>query len=109
MENLEEQWLSVKTMLKERFGKIPDMEGILFLIGINELGSRPYGNFTKEQKQDLMHIAVCKLMSMKGYYEYAGRDDEGWPHYQSVKPVDLIGVKEQELILKECIIKYFEI
>jgi len=48
-------------------------------------------------------------MSMKGYYEYAGRDEEGWPHYQSIKPVDLIGAKEQELILKECIIKYFEI
>ncbi|RYZ46346.1 MAG: hypothetical protein EOP49_23445, partial [Sphingobacteriales bacterium] len=69
MENFEERWFGVEQLLQERFEKKPDMEGILFLIGINELGMMPRRNkFTKEQKQDLMHIAVCSLLSRKGYF-----------------------------------------
>ena len=108
MEHFEEQWLGLEMMLKERFGKVPDMEAMLFLIGINELGSRPHGNFTKEQKQDLMHIAVCTLLETLGYYEYIGRDEEGWPHFERVTTVSIEGARDQERILKECIIRYFE-
>ncbi len=84
------------------------MEGILFLIGINELGAIPEKNFSKEQKQDLMHIAVCTLLSRRGYYVFAGRDDEGWPHFEARQSVDAPGLKPQEQLLKECIIEYFE-
>ena len=94
-------------MLEERFGKVPDMEGILFLIGINELGAIPSRKFSKEQKQDLMHIAVCTLLSQLGYYEFVMRDEQGWPHFQEVKAVPVSGMKEQEQMLKECIIRYF--
>ena len=44
------------------------MEAILFLIGIQEVGDFRT-KFTKEQKQDLMHVAVCSLLSPSGYYE----------------------------------------
>lgn len=109
MENFEERWLTVESMLVERFGKKPDMEGVLFLIGMNEFGLPPRkGKFTKEEKQDLMHIAVCSLLSQEGYYELQGRDDEGWPHYVAVKPVEFAGLKEQEQLLKECVVRYFE-
>ena len=46
----------------ERFGKKPDLEAILFLIGMQEYGQLK-DKFTKEQKQDLMHVAVCLLLS----------------------------------------------
>ena len=95
-------------LLKERFGKIPDMEGILFLIGVNELGRMPRKKFSKEQKQDLMHIAVCTLLSQRGYYEYIGKDDEGWPHFKELTTVPITGMNEQERMLKECVIRYFE-
>lgn len=108
MENFEQRWSGTEILLKERFGKVPDMEGILFLIGINELGQLPRKKFSKEQKQDLMHIAVCKLLSQLGYYEYIGRDEDGWPHYRDVEQVVVKGIKEQERMLKECVIKYFE-
>ena len=108
MESFEDRWKNVETTLEERFGKIPDMEGILFLIGVNELGRMPERRkFTKEQKQDLMHIAVCKLLSLEGYYEYVGIDEEGWPHYQELEAVPVAGLEGQEMLLKECIIKYF--
>ncbi len=109
MENFEERWQKVEALLEERFGKKPDMEGVLFLIGVNELGMMPQRRkYTKEQKQDLMHIAVCSLLSQEGFYEFVGRDDEGWPHYTELKPVAASGLKDQEELLKQCVIKYFE-
>lgn len=105
-----ENWKNVEELMVQRFGKLPDMEGILFLIGINELGMLPKRKkFTKEQKQDLMHIAVCKLLSLDGYYSFDGLDEEGWPHYTEVKPVAANGLQSQEQLLKECIIRYFEV
>ncbi len=109
MEQFEERWKNVELLLQERFGKLPDMEGILFLVGINELGMMPRRRkFTKEQKQDLMHIAVCSLLARRGYFEFVDRDEEGWPHYQEVKAVEATGLQGQENLLKECIIEYFE-
>ncbi len=104
---MEQRWKETEQMLEERFGKVPDMEGILFLIGVNELGSLPSRKFSKEQKQDLMHIAVCSLLSQAGYYEFEGRDQDGWPHYKELEKVQLTGMAEQEELLKACIIEYF--
>ena len=107
MENMDERWKETEQMLQERFGKVPDMEGILFLIGVNELGYVPQRKFSKEQKQDLMHVAVCTLLSQVGYYEFEGRDQDGWPHFKEAEKIPLTGMKEQEELLKACIIEYF--
>jgi hypothetical protein len=108
MVDFEDRWNNVLGLMLERFGKVPDMEGILFLVGINELGMFPPDyKFTKEQKQDLMHIAVCSLLSQKGYFSLVGRDEEGWPHYEEVATVKAEGLMGQERLLKECIIEYF--
>src|ERR1700756_974217 len=100
MENFEQRWAETESMLNERFGKVPDMEGILFLIGVNELGRMPRKKFSKEQKQDLMHIAVCTLLSQLGYYEFAGRDAENWPHFDNMVEVPQNGIAAQERMLK---------
>ena len=71
-------------------------------------GSRKRKNFPKEEKQDLMHIAVCVLLSQLGFYEFTGRDEQGWPHFKPWDPVVIEGVRDQELVLKECIIRYFK-
>lgn len=107
MENFEQRWLNTQVMLRERFGKLPDMESILFLIGLNELGS-PDTMFSKEQKQDLMHIAVCTLLSQLGYYEPVGKDADGWPHFHTLEQPAPTGLIEQERLLKECVVRYFE-
>lgn len=108
MERMVERWKEVEAQMQERFDKVPDLEGILYLIGINEVGVYPAGKFTKEQKQDFMHVAVCTLLSKEGYFEFTGRDGDGWPHYKPLKEVDLSGLLLQEIFLKQCVIKYFE-
>lgn len=94
-------------MLENRFGKVPDMEAILFLIGIQELGQTG-SKFTKEQKQDLMHVAVCTLLGQRGYYEIKAYDQDGWPHFQQVRKPPEMDLDEQEEFLKEQVIHYFE-
>lgn len=108
MENFEERWKNVESLLQERFGKLPDMEGILFLIGVNELGQTPKKKrWTKEQKQDLMHIAVCTLLSLDGYFILMGKDEDGWPHFENIQPVPAADLQSQEQLLKEGVVRYF--
>lgn len=107
MDNFTQRWLNTEQLLRERFEKLPDMEGILFLIGVNEYGQLPRKKFSKEQKQDLMHIAVCTLLMQYGYYEFIGRDEENWPHFKEIESVPVSGIANQEQLLKECIIEYF--
>ena len=90
----------------DRFGKKPDLEAILFLIGIQEVRGAGH-RFTKEQKQDLMHVAVCSLLSTRGYFELEGVDKDGWPHYKQTQGVDAEEMITQELLLRSCIIEYF--
>ncbi len=106
---LDFEWLRVRHIVKKAFRKndLPNLNAILFLIGIQELGYLK-DSFTKEEKQDLMHIAVCRLLSEEGYYAFVGRDADGWPHYENRRPVPAEGVKAQESLLKTLVIRYFK-
>lgn len=106
-EDLQVRWLKLRIKLKELFGIKPDMNGVLMLIGMQELGqgTRP---FSKEEKQDLMHIAICTILSQDGYYVSEGIDDEGWPHFRQVKPLPEHNFIEQENFLKDYVLFYFQ-
>jgi len=106
-EDLQVRWLKLRIRLKERFGIKPDMDGILLIIGVQELGMGPQ-EFTKEQKQDLMHIAVCTVLAPSGYYRLDGKDEEAWPHFSQIKPLPENNLKEQEDFLKDHILLYFQ-
>ena len=85
----------------------PDIKVMLFLIGVQELGQGPK-KFSKRQKEELMHIANCKLFSKLGFYELEGLDQDGWPHWKLVKPIPAYTLLEQELIIKTLIVDYFD-
>lgn len=106
---LDFEWLRVQHFVKEAVGRdtAPDMNAILLLVGIQELG-RMQDKFSKEEKQDLMHIGVCRLLEEDGYYSFIGRDEDGWPHYNEDIPFSMTGVAEQSRYLKEKIIVYFK-
>jgi hypothetical protein len=106
-DDLQVRWLKLRIKLKEKFGIKPDMDGILLLIGVQELGSGPQ-TFTKEEKQDLMHIAVCTVLSPGGYYILEGHDEQGWPHFKQLKPLPDYIMMEQENFLKDHILLYFQ-
>lgn len=106
--DLEKHWGKLLVGLHETIGKKPaDLNGVLFLIGVQELGQ---GNkiFSKEQKQDLMHIAVCKVLSYAGFYELDFTDQDGWPHWKLVKDLPRFDLLDQEKLLKFQVLEYFE-
>jgi hypothetical protein len=106
-DDLQSRWWELEAQLVERFGKKPDMEAILFLIGVQELGDLRK-KFSKEQKQDLMHVAVCSLFAQSGYYELEGADEDGWPHFKQLKALPVMTMPEQENFMKDHILLYFE-
>ncbi len=106
--HLERKWNGLLTDLNDLIGKKPkDLNAVLFLIGVQELGK---GNkvFSKEEKQDLMHIGICKVLSLSGYYELVGLDAEGWPHWKLIKKLPHFDLLEQEKLLKIHVMEYFE-
>ncbi len=107
-QQLAAEWNDLLDSLEQSVGKRPsDLNAVLFLIGLQELGKGPL-NFSKEQKQDLMHIATCKVLSLSGYYELEGLDTEGWPHWKPAEKLPHIGLMTQENLLKAHVIKYFK-
>lgn len=101
------KWKDLQQKLAAEFdSELPDLKVVLFLIGVQELGEGP-GKFSKRQKEELMHIATCRLLSEMGFYELEGLDQDGWPHWKLVKPVPSFAMMEQELLLKSLAIVYF--
>ncbi|MBY0537073.1 MAG: hypothetical protein K2P88_14580 [Chitinophagaceae bacterium] len=105
-DDIQVRWWQLEAKLVERFGKKPDMESILFLIGLQEYGGTAE-KFSKEQKQDLMHVAVCTLFMQSGYYEIEGFDTDNWPHFKQLKPLPVMNMPEQEAFLRDHILLYF--
>jgi hypothetical protein len=106
--DLDKRWGKLLLGLQELIGKKPvDLNAVLFLIGVQELGQGQRA-FSKEQKQDLMHIAVCKVLSLAGFYELDYIDQEGWPHWKLLKKLPHFDILEQEKLLKIQVIEYFE-
>jgi hypothetical protein len=105
---LKSKWDSLVKKLAVDFGEEPDLQVVLFLIGVQELGKGPQ-SFSKDEKQDLMHIAVCRLMSTYGYYILNGIDQDGWPHWELVKKIPPLTLREQDMLLKEAAVEYFNL
>ena len=106
-DDLQQRWWNLEARLVERFGKKPDLETVLFLIGVQEFGDIRE-KFTKEQKQDLMHVAVCNLLAESGYYELEKVDEDGWPHFKQLKALPTLSMIEQENFIKDHVLLYFE-
>lgn len=106
--DLERSWQKLLSALEKVIGKRPkDLNAVLFLMGVQELGQGKR-NFSKEEKQDLMHIAICKALSLSGFYVLEGLDEQGWPHWKLVKKLPHFDLLEQEKLLKMCVMDYFE-
>ena len=103
-----QKWEELRKVIAENFDtELPDIKVILFLIGVQELGQGAK-KFSKREKEELMHIATCRLFSSMGFYELEGADADGWPHWKLIKPIPNYTLLEQELILKSLVIDYFQ-
>jgi hypothetical protein len=104
---LEKRYRDAIRPLKDDIGEEPDLQSVLFLIGVQELGMG-IRKFKKDEKLNLMHIAICTVLEPFGYYEYTSRDADDWPHYKSLKDLPSLNNRDQELFMKEAVVTYFE-
>jgi hypothetical protein len=105
---LKERWEAVVQKLSDQFsqGEDLDLERIIYLIGVQELG-QPNKKFKKDEKVNLMHIAICRLLEPYGYYDFDYFDKDGWPHYKVREELPPLKAGEQSVLMKEAIVNYF--
>ena len=107
-ELLKKHWDQLVAILSEKFaeGEDLDIDGIIYMIGVQELG-QGHRRFRKDDKVNLMHIAICRLLEPLGYYEFEFIDDDGWPHYKVKEALPFLKPGEQSVMMKEAIVNYF--
>lgn len=105
---LKERWDYLVEKLSKQFsdGDPLELDAIIYLVGVQELGQY-HRKYKKDDKLDLMHIAICRLLEPYGYYEFDFFDDEGWPHYKVKEELPTLKAGEQSILMKEAIVDYF--
>jgi hypothetical protein len=103
----EKKWRDLLTEVSKNMDEPLDMQSLIFMIGVQEL-NQGFVKLSKDQKLDVMHIAICTLMEPYGFYEYTGHDDDGWPHFKLVKQLPVLKPNEQETFMKKAILEYFD-
>ncbi|MDC6385256.1 hypothetical protein D2V93_03525 [Flagellimonas taeanensis] len=107
-EKLKERWEYLVSKLSGQFsdGDPLELDGIIYLVGVQELGNY-HRKFKKDEKVNLMHIAICRLLEPYGYYDFDFFDDEGWPHYKVKEQLPPLKAGEQTVLMKEALVNYF--
>jgi hypothetical protein len=105
---LKERWEQLVNILSNQFskGEDLDLDAIIYLIGVQELG-KVHQSFKKDEKLNLMHIAICRLLEPYGFYEFEYFDEDGWPHYKVKEELPPLKAGEQSVLMKEAIVQLF--
>ena len=105
---LKERWEQLVNILSDQFsqGEDLDLDAIIYLIGVQELGKFSQ-IYKKDEKLNLMHIAICRLLEPYGYYEFEFFDNDGWPHYKVKEELPPLKAGEQSVLMKDAIVNYF--
>jgi hypothetical protein len=107
-EQLKVRWKELVERLSDQFadGDPLELDAIIYLVGVQELG-QIHRDFKKDEKLNLMHIAICRLLEPYGYYRFEYFDEEGWPHYAIEEKLPQLKAGEQTVLMKEAIVSYF--
>jgi hypothetical protein len=103
----QKNWDVLANKINKRFDDTLDVESVLFVIGMQELG-QVIDKFTKDQKLEVIHVAVCVILEPFGFYEFEGRDKDAWPHWKIVKELPRLDNNQQEQLIKEGILEYMK-
>lgn len=105
--DFETKWNKVIDLVSKPYGEKLEFDAILFLIGVQELG-KGFRKFSKDQKLDVMHLAICSLLAPYGYYEFEGYDDDGWPHWKPTEKLPFLKPLQQHHLMRQAVVNYFE-
>lgn len=106
---VEKAWNELVKQLETDFGVRLSLEGVLLFIGLREAGLG-FTDLSKEDKEELIDMATCVVLSASGYFVQKGVNPQGLPVFErnTDVPIPKLSVKEQETLLKQHIVNYFE-
>ncbi len=99
-------WPRLKTWLADALGCGDDIEGILFLIGIQESQQTYAPDLGKNVKEQLVNKGAYWVLEALGYYERVGMEADGRWIWEMRK--SLPDGEDRETLLRMAILRYFE-
>ena len=107
-QKLKDRWDNLITVLSDRFsrGQPLEIEGVLYLVGLQELG-QVHRKMKKDENVNLIHIGICTVLEPYGYYRFDFFDEEGWPHFELLESLPVLKPGEQSILMKEALVEYF--
>ena len=107
-EALEARWQRLQGWIRERFGKDAGIEGILFLVGIQEQGRGYEPDLDKETKERLVMEGTYCVFETLGIYERIGMEADGhWIWQRRIDHPPGLSIDQQETLLRTAILRYF--
>ncbi len=106
--DIEQDWKEVTAYFDKTFGGDTDLDSIIYIIGVNELG-KGFQKFKKHEKMDIIHVAICTLLERYGFYEFEGLDPDGWPHFKLIEDLPVLKPGQQQFLMKQAIIEYYQV
>ena len=107
-EKLKNRWDDLVVFLSDKFSdsETLDIEGVLYLVGMQELG-QVHRKMRKDDNVNLIHIGICSVLEPYGYYRFDYYDDDGCPHFELLEPLPPLKPGEQSILMKEALVNYF--
>lgn len=106
LKEIEQRYKRLVAVLEREFGDGLDLQGILMLVGVQELG-KGYRKLNKDQKLEILHIALCTLLEPYGYYRFVGNDEDGYPHWELTESLPPLKPGQQAFLVKQSLLDYF--
>ncbi len=106
---LELQWRRLQDWVAEQFGREAGIEGVLFLIGVQEHGRGFEPDLAKEAKERLIMEGTYCVFETLGVYERVGMEKDGyWIWERRINHPPDLSVDQQETLLRTAILRYFD-
>ncbi len=102
----EKAWQDTLNQVSKDFGEDLDLSSILLLIGFQE-SNQDKRKFSKDEKINLMHVAICTLLQPYGFYSFKGYDEDKWPHFERKESMPELSPEDQDRLIRKAIIEYF--
>lgn len=106
-EALERRWQALISDVSERFGRTPDVDAMLFLIGVQSVGRGYEPDLPKERKQSLIMEGSYLAFETLGVYSRVGMERNGFWIWEKSFDLPKLSVENQEKLLRIGILNYF--
>ena len=105
---LKARWDVLIVRLADRFQRTPDIEALLFLIGIQSVGRGYEPELPKERKQSLIMEGSYLAFETLGVYSRVGMERNGFWIWEKNFDLPKMSVEDQEKLLQIGILNYFD-